>query len=118
MFNLMAVKTKEEMPLYLHCIRGLLRDLRIAHQISGKPFHYGEFKKHLEALRLTRGQERPLTQRLDTLESFMPLEQRNARSPSPHKRGKGTNWGIKVYLYLKAKVYTWITRLTFKRQEN
>lgn len=83
MLSLMAVKTSEEMPLYLHTVTRILRVLRIAHQINGKPFHYGEFKKHLEDLRLTTGQEGPLTQRLDTLESFMPIEQRTAKSSAP-----------------------------------
>ncbi|KAM0136336.1 hypothetical protein ACHAP3_004565 [Botrytis cinerea] len=96
MLSLMAVKTSEEMPLYLHSITRILRVLRIAHQISGKPFHYGEFKKHLMDLRLTTGQEGPLTQRLDTLESFMPIEQRTAKSSAPLKRGKGTDWSIKA----------------------
>ncbi|TGO73325.1 hypothetical protein BELL_0370g00010 [Botrytis elliptica] len=96
MLSLMAVKTSEELPLYLHSITRILRVLRIAHQISGKPFHYGEFKKHLEDLRLTNGQEGPLTQRLDTLESFMPIEQRKTMSPAPLKRGKGTDWSIKA----------------------
>ncbi|TGO08649.1 hypothetical protein BTUL_0198g00100 [Botrytis tulipae] len=96
MLSLMAVKTSEEMPLYLHTITRILRALRIAHQINGKPFHYGEFKKHLEDLRLTSGQEGPLIQRLDTLESFMPIEQRSAKSSAPLKRGKGTDWSIKA----------------------
>ncbi|TGO33330.1 hypothetical protein BHYA_0252g00110 [Botrytis hyacinthi] len=96
MLSLMAVKTSEEMPLYLHTITRVLRVLRIAHQINGKPFHYGEFKKHLEDLRLTTGQEGPLKQRLDTLESFMPIEQRTAKSSAPLKRGKGTDWSIKA----------------------
>ncbi|KAK6597332.1 hypothetical protein H4I95_09603 [Botrytis cinerea] len=96
MLSLMAVKTSEEMPLYLHSITRILRVLRIAHQISGKPFHYGEFKKRLMDLRLTAGQEGPLIQRLDTLESFMPIEQRTAKSSAPLKRGKGTDWSIKA----------------------
>ncbi|KAF7888983.1 hypothetical protein EAF00_009283 [Botryotinia globosa] len=96
MLSLMAVKTSEEMPLYLHTITRILRVLRIAHQINGKPFHYGGFKKHLEDLRLTTGQEGPLIQRLDTLESFMPIEQRSAKSSAPLKRGKGTDWSIKA----------------------
>ena len=101
MLSLMAVKTSEEMPLYLHSITRILRVLRIAHQISGKPFHYGEFKKRLMDLRLTAGQEGPLIQRLDTLESFMPIEQRTAKSSAPLKRGKGTDWSIKVRSSIK-----------------
>ncbi|KAF7944210.1 hypothetical protein EAE96_010612 [Botrytis aclada] len=96
MLSLMAVKTSEEMPLYLHSITRILRVLRIAHQANGKPFHYGEFKKHLEDLRLVTGQEGPLIQRLDTLESFMPVEQRTAKSSAPLQRGKGTDWSIKA----------------------
>ncbi|TGO45426.1 hypothetical protein BOTNAR_0670g00010 [Botryotinia narcissicola] len=101
MLSLMAVKTSEEMPLYLQTITRVLRVLRLAHQINGKPFHYGEFKKHLEDLRLTTGQEGPLIQRLDTLESFMPIEQRSAKSSPPLKRGKGTDWSIKVTSFLE-----------------
>ncbi|ESZ97765.1 hypothetical protein SBOR_1847 [Sclerotinia borealis F-4128] len=96
MFDLMAVNPKEELPLYLHSIGRVLRVLRMAHQISGRPFHYGEFKKHIEALKLTTSQEGPLSQRLDTLESFMPLAQRGSGSPFPVKRGSGTDWRIKV----------------------
>ncbi|QSZ29322.1 hypothetical protein DSL72_003836 [Monilinia vaccinii-corymbosi] len=97
MFGLMAVNTKDEMPLYLHSINRVLRDLRMANQATTqRPFHYGEFKQHIDALRLTPAQESPLTQRLDTLESFMPVDQRKAGSPRPKKRGSGTDWTIRV----------------------
>lgn len=107
MFNLMAVKAKEEMPLYLHSISRVLRNLRISHQISGRPFHYGEFKKRIKDLQLTPAQEGPLTQRLDTLESFMPVHQREAGSRFPIKRGIGTDWSIKVVFSLVgySKIY-------------
>ncbi|KAB8291623.1 hypothetical protein EYC80_006423 [Monilinia laxa] len=96
MFSLMAVNTKEEMPLYLHSISRVLRDLRMANQATGNPFHYGEFKKHIAALRLTAAQAGPLVQRLDTLESFMPTDQRKASSLPPKSIGSGTEWRIKA----------------------
>lgn len=96
MFDLMAVRSNEELPLYLHSISRLLRELRIIHQKTGRPFHYGEFKKAIEDLSLTKDQSSPLKQRLDTLESFMPNCQSNINSRCPLKRGDGTNWTIKV----------------------
>lgn len=67
----MAVSTGGNMPLYMHIIQRILRDLRIAQQKSGKDFSYADFKQRIECEAFTEAQRAPLKQRLDTLESFM-----------------------------------------------
>lgn len=74
MVDLMAVKVGGSMPLYMHVVNRILRDLRIEQQ--SKPhgaqfFKYKAFKSRLAAEDLTDHQRTPLDQRLDTLESFM-----------------------------------------------
>lgn len=98
MLDLMAVNSQDEMPLYLHSIIRILRELRIKHQSSGKSFHYGEFKKSINTLDLTSAQKGPLTHRLDTLESFMPINQRKTDTTTPVKKGGGIDWRINVII--------------------
>ena len=125
MFDLMAVNSEDAIPLYLHSVTRILRDLRIAQQQSERPFHYGEFKKLIEALDLTSGQKAPLTQRLDALESFMPIGQRAAceRKPKPITRNSGTDWSVKVLRPPSPyppglRLCMFIVWLTFKSQES
>ncbi|POR36349.1 Uncharacterized protein TPAR_03449 [Tolypocladium paradoxum] len=76
MMDLMAVSSVQGgMPLYLHVVTRILRELRISQQNSGGLFNYGAFKRALEHQELTPGQKVPLQQRLETLESFMVKEQ-------------------------------------------
>lgn len=77
MLDLMAVSSLQGggMPLYLHVVTRILRDLRIVQQMSGGNFDYTTFRQTLELQDLTPGQMAPLQQRLDTLESFMPKQQ-------------------------------------------
>ncbi|KAE8143451.1 hypothetical protein BDV38DRAFT_267355 [Aspergillus pseudotamarii] len=73
MMDLMAVAQNEgQIPLYIHTVKRVLRELRIKQQESGAPFNYQEFKDTIMRSGLTRDQLAPLKQRLDTLESFMP----------------------------------------------
>ncbi|TKW53795.1 hypothetical protein CTA1_5915 [Colletotrichum tanaceti] len=70
MLDLMAVG-EGGMPLYLHVVTRILRDMRIEQQSTGSGFSYATFKKRLDLADLTAAQRGPLSQRLDTLESFM-----------------------------------------------
>ncbi|KAI8654426.1 C2H2-type domain-containing protein [Fusarium sp. Ph1] len=73
MMDLMAVSPGQngQIPLYLHVVQRVLRDLRIRQQQVGGTFDYNGFKTTLHNEALTSSQCGPLQQRLDTLESFM-----------------------------------------------
>jgi hypothetical protein len=111
MLDLMAAnQTDGTPPLYLHVVRRILRDMRIAQQDSRKAFVYSEFKKHLMAAQLTPTQLGPLNQRLDTLESFMLKSQVNAKAVDGGKKGKmkapqgkGNDWTHKVCFHVCMK---------------
>lgn len=76
MLDLMAVSQNDGgMPLYMHTLMRILRELRIEQQQNGTRFNYQEFKNRLLSASLTPAQTEPLKQRLDTLESFMPKPQ-------------------------------------------
>ncbi|KAK2629068.1 hypothetical protein QTJ16_002171 [Diplocarpon rosae] len=93
MLDLMAVSQEERMPLYLHEITRILREMRVVQQIIGGSFKYATFKKEVEKSPMTDAQKAPLTQRLDTLESFMPKFQ---TAPGVKKKGAGGyDWSIK-----------------------
>ncbi|KAK1976874.1 hypothetical protein LZ30DRAFT_753201 [Colletotrichum cereale] len=70
MLDLMAVGDGS-MPLYLHVVTRILRDMRLEQQSKGSTFSYLSFKKKLAQTDLTPAQQAPLSQRLETLESFM-----------------------------------------------
>ncbi|KAK0753641.1 hypothetical protein B0T18DRAFT_313836 [Schizothecium vesticola] len=101
MLDLMAV-TSGSMPLYLHVVNRILRDMRVEQQRTGAPFSYALFKRMMLEEELTEMQLAPLRQRLDTLESFMV--EAHAKSfdmfkRSPAKKAqpgrvatKGTSW--------------------------
>ncbi|KAK1573235.1 uncharacterized protein LY79DRAFT_697908 [Colletotrichum navitas] len=74
MNDLMAVGEGGSMPLYLHVVNRILRDMRMKQQRTGLGFSYAEFRRCLSLEDLTPGQLNPLNQRLDTLESFMVKE--------------------------------------------
>ncbi|PHH89879.1 hypothetical protein CDD83_5052 [Cordyceps sp. RAO-2017] len=78
MLDLMAISSVQGggMPLYLHVVTRILRDLRRAEQQQRTThFHYKAFRDAVAKEDLTPGQLAPLQQRLDTLESFMVEQQ-------------------------------------------
>ena len=103
MMDLMAVSPDNgPMPLYLHANSRILRELRIEQQESNDSFDYGKFKKQVMASEMTPAQLGPLNQRLDTLESFMPVWQtevdkiRAANLKKAAKKMGGNDWSVKV----------------------
>lgn len=99
MMDLMAVSSVQGgMPLYLHVVQRILRDLRIEQQENNTTFNYRKFKDRLLNEDLAAGQLAPLQQRLDTLESFMVKEQVANSSNKSAKRnmGKGIDWEPKA----------------------
>ncbi|KAH7418481.1 hypothetical protein BKA64DRAFT_563940, partial [Cadophora sp. MPI-SDFR-AT-0126] len=99
MLDLMAVNTEDgKMPLYLHEITRILREMRIQQQNSDGSFNYAQFKQRVELSPMTRAQQAPLTQRLDTLESFMPKSQTVATSKKTKKVADagGNDWSVKA----------------------
>ncbi|CZS99912.1 uncharacterized protein RAG0_08179 [Rhynchosporium agropyri] len=99
MLDLMAVNTEDgRMPLYLHEITRILRDMRVLQQQIGGSFNYAEFKRQIELSPMTPAQKAPLTQRLDTLESFMPRSQTGAKDKQVmnHSNVDGNDWTIKA----------------------
>ncbi|KAH7176906.1 hypothetical protein EDB81DRAFT_51098 [Dactylonectria macrodidyma] len=85
MLDLMAVSSLQGngMPLYMHVVTRILRDLRLLQQQHDTKFDYGAFTRALGNENLSDGQRVPLLQRLDTLESFMAKKQ---ASPSKSKK--------------------------------
>lgn len=99
MMDLMAVSSIQGgMPLYLHVAQRILRELRTEEQSNGTTFNYREFKRRLMDETLAVGQLQPLTQRLETLESFMVKEQvvSISNKKALQRQGKGNNWESKV----------------------
>lgn len=86
MMDLMAVGQEGgSMPLYMHTVKRILREMRILQQESGTAFDYSNFKQRVLNSDLTPAQLEPLKQRLDTLESFMPRVQ----TTLPNTQNKG-----------------------------
>lgn len=103
MLGLMAVSSDNgPVPLYLHTINRILRELRIEQQESSGSFNYVKFKKHVMASDLSLSQLRPLSQRLDTLERFMAAwqtEMNKAKAkniPKPIKKPALSDWSVNV----------------------
>ncbi|KAL2074672.1 hypothetical protein VTL71DRAFT_8451 [Oculimacula yallundae] len=97
MLDLMAVNTEDgRMPLYLHEITRILRDMRVLQQQVGGSFNYAEFKRQIALSPMTPAQQAPLTQRLDTLESFMPKSQIAAKDKQTKHGVGGNDWSIKA----------------------
>ena len=85
----MAVCSDEAVPLYVHTIYRILREMRVTQQNVGGKFNYGEFKSQIMDSGLSPSQLGPLNQRLDTLESFMPKSQVEHIQTSFGPKGKG-----------------------------
>lgn len=106
MLDLMAVKTDDgPLPLYLHTVYRVLRDMRMVQQEDGSTFDYAQFKTRILSSGLTPHQQAPLDQRLDTLESFMPSSETGnlpLNGLGRRKKGmalpKGTDWSSEVCL--------------------
>ena len=107
MLDLMAVGQGDgPLPLYMHTVQRILRDMRIVQQATNSDFNYPEFKRMILGSGLTPAQLEPLKQRLDTLESFMPQTQvsapgyKRAESLKGGKKG-GSRWEPVVrYLFV------------------
>ncbi len=105
MLDLMAVSSVQggSIPLYMHVVTRILRQLRIMQQKSNTAFKYRDFKRYLDAEDLTPSQRCPLQQRLDTLESFMSKEENHLAPSGGGKKKKpvfsakqGSRWEPKV----------------------
>ncbi|RYP12399.1 hypothetical protein DL767_011310 [Monosporascus sp. MG133] len=101
MLDLMAVKEGGNMPLYLHVVSRILRELRLEQQNTNSAFKYAAFGRKIRDERLTIAQRNPLIQRLDTLESFMVKEQveaplaslqGNGQQKGPANKNIGNDW--------------------------
>ncbi|KAF7593728.1 hypothetical protein BBP40_010903 [Aspergillus hancockii] len=93
MMDLMAVEQEEgPMPLYMHTVKRILREMRIVQQKNQTPFDYQGFKGKILDAGLTPGQLEPLKQRLDTLESFMPQTQLPQFWKKKTTRERGSSW--------------------------
>jgi hypothetical protein len=98
MLDLMAVESSGgTVPLYMHTLQRILREMRITQQQTGSKFDYLGFKRQILQCGLTPAQLDPLKQRLDTLESFMPRSQTTSSSLGPVSekkiaKSKGTKW--------------------------
>lgn len=92
----MAVsKDDGPMPLYMHTVKRILKEMRMVQQATGETFCYSRFKDLIMDCELSPAQLGPLNQRLDTLESFMPNDQTIFGSTAARK-GKGKGNGQRV----------------------
>lgn len=97
----MAVgQDKGPMPLYVHTVQRVLREMRLVQQERRVPFDYSDFKQKILNAGLLPAQLEPLNQRLDTLESFMPSQQTNPISSKsdtkPKPQSPGSSWMLEV----------------------
>lgn len=96
----MAINQEDgPVPLYIHTVYRILRQMRLAQQELGIPFQYDVFKTTILASGLTPAQLGPLNQRLETLESFLSMPKDIYARPKNSKRGtksSSTNWDPKV----------------------
>ncbi|CAG8006465.1 unnamed protein product [Penicillium salamii] len=96
MLDLMAVdRDNGAVPLYVHTVQRILREMRLLQQSAGSQFDYQEFKSRVLGSGLLPGQLEPLKQRLDTLESFMAPEQAGGEyrlKAKSKKRNRGSSW--------------------------
>ncbi|KFY88245.1 hypothetical protein V498_06870 [Pseudogymnoascus sp. VKM F-4517 (FW-2822)] len=99
MLDLMAVsRDGGPMPLYLHAVYRILREMRIEQQEMGTAFRYANFKERVAQTEMTPAQLSPLTQRLETLESFMPNTQTGATGKGRKSKAAvqhGNDWTTK-----------------------
>lgn len=92
----MAIKSEEgNIPLYIHTVNRILREMRLSQQATGAQFDYQTFKLEILASDLTPAQLAPLNQRLALLESFMPQMETRVNG-SKLRVPKGTSWENEV----------------------
>lgn len=96
MLDLMAVASVQgdAAPLYIYTIIRILREMRTEQQVTGESFNYQLFKSKMDSLELVRGQNGPLEQRIDILESFMNKDQTNrhvSRKMKKRQASRGRN---------------------------
>ena len=98
MLDLMAVgHNNGPLPLYMHTVQRILREMRVEQQSRGTGFDYAGFKTRILVSGLTPGQLEPLKQRLDTLESFMPSKQAFPHIGAKVKaKRRGSDWTPRV----------------------
>ena len=99
MIDMMAVNDSENVPLYVHTIYRILREMRVVQQEVGGRFNYCEFKRQVMDSGLSPAQLGPLNQRLETLESFMPRAQVNYQNKKQKGKAstvKESGWDSKV----------------------
>ncbi|KAI3049462.1 hypothetical protein CBS147353_11678 [Aspergillus niger] len=84
------------MPLYMHTVKRILREMRMEQQATHTGFDYCTFKKKVLDSNLTPAQLEPLKQRLEMLESFMPQLQTLPISGKKKAASKGIDWKPKV----------------------
>lgn len=95
--DLMAIKPEEgSVPLYVHTVVRILREMRMSQQANGTRFDYETFKSEILAADLTSAQLAPLNQRLATLESFMPQKEKRSKSKKLQVCS-GTSWENQVH---------------------
>jgi hypothetical protein len=88
--RLMAVGNGKEMPLYMHTIVKILRDMAMASSGEAQ-FNWTEFRAALDREDLVLGQALPLQLRLDLVESFMkrqPQSQKSQSQKAQSQKGK------------------------------
>ncbi|KAL5431789.1 hypothetical protein PMIN06_012193 [Paraphaeosphaeria minitans] len=96
--NLMAIKSEEgSIPLYVHTVNRILREMRLSQQATGAQFDYQTFKSEIQHSDLTPSQLAPLNQRLASLESFMPRMENRVKGRKLWV-SKGTSWENKPSL--------------------
>lgn len=71
MLTLMSVDQSQSPPLYIGQVLKILREMA---STSFGGFNYVEFKRRLQEARFSKGQQGPLQQRLELLESFILLD--------------------------------------------
>ncbi|KAJ5548447.1 hypothetical protein N7513_005681 [Penicillium frequentans] len=101
MMDLMAVGNDNgAMPLYMHTVQRVLREMRELQQSTGSQFDYANFRRQILDSGLLPSQLEPLKQRLHTLESFMPLQQVNLGNTFSTKKSNskvtGSSWTPKA----------------------
>jgi uncharacterized small protein (DUF1192 family) len=96
--DLMAVKPEEgSVPLYVHTVNRILREMRMSQQATGIRFDYQTFKTQILAADLSPTQLAPLSQRLAMLESFMPRTEENVKKKKKNRQDHiGTTWKNEV----------------------
>ncbi|KAL4922776.1 hypothetical protein BDW62DRAFT_196780 [Aspergillus aurantiobrunneus] len=85
-----------QVPLYVHTVQRVLREMRLLQQMTGSKFDYREFTRRILDSDLLPGQLEPLKQRLDTLESFLPFQQavldKSKKGKMADTGGTGSSW--------------------------